>query len=440
MRNNGAVRLLPYNALVNPQHFAHMRTSTAICALSLLLPLSAQAAQKMPKLIDSKAGEQTVALYENLHVVGQNHVLFGHHDTLAYGHDWIAEPNRSDIKDVTGDFPAVYGWDLAPLEPEDMNPKLNKQRMSKELMLDFARQGYERGGVITYCWHASNPVTKKNFHDRTPAMHTMLPGGENHEYLKLMLDRFAEFFKELDPIPVVFRPYHEHNGEWFWWGKTNCSEEDFIAIWRFTVEYLRDVKEVHNLIYAFSPDRGRIDLDKGYADYFYAYPGDEYVDIIGLDDYVDVREPRAEVDPGEKPEKPIEGKILDLVTSLEMIVRIAEERGKVPALTETGNDQQKIPNWWTKVLLRALDANDKTRKVAWVEVWRNANAELEGHEHYFAPFKGHPMEADFIDFCNTDLVMLESDLPDMYKRPCCPKESPKCEDSLTECPDKPCGK
>ncbi len=369
----------------------------------------------MPKLIDTKATAQTVALFENLHKTGTKHVLFGHHDTLAYGHDWIGEPNRSDIKDVTGDYPAVYGWDLAPLEPADMNPHPGRERMNETRMLAFANQAFGRGGVVTYCWHAANPVTKKSFYDLTPALHTLLPGGEQHGYYLTMLDRFAEYFGKLSPMPVIFRPFHEHNGEWFWWGKTHCSEEDYIALWRFTVKYLRDVKGVHNLIYAFSPDRGRIDLSKGDTDYFYGWPGDDYVDIIGLDDYVDVRMPRENPALGETPEKSLEGKMQDLVTSLEMIARIAEERGKVPALTETGNDQQTIPNWWTKVLLPCLDASELTRRTAWVEVWRNANAELEGHEHFFAPYKGHPMAEDFIEFCNSDLILLENDLPYMYR-------------------------
>lgn len=45
-------------------------------------------------------------------------------------------------------------------------------------------------------------------------------------------------------IPVIFRPYHEHNGDWFWWGKGVNSEEDYIKLWQFTVEYLRDEKDV----------------------------------------------------------------------------------------------------------------------------------------------------------------------------------------------------
>ncbi|MFA5257571.1 MAG: glycosyl hydrolase [Opitutales bacterium] len=387
--------------------------------------ISAGAAQ--PKLIDAQATPQTVALFHMLNAVGQEHVLFGHHDTLAYGHDWIGDPNRSDVKDVTGDFPAVYGWDLNPLEPAGMNPPPGRTTLTEADLLAYARQAYSRGGVLTYCWHQANPVTKGSFYDLTPGLHTLLPGGEHHDYYLMMLDRIAAFFKQLSPMPVIFRPYHEHNGEWFWWGKTHCTEADFIAMWRFTITYLRDVKGVHNVIYAFSPDRGRIDYANGDADYFYGYPGDEYVDIMGLDDYVDVGKVHEGLTQEGKPQPTREEKNANFVRGLEMVVKIAEDRGKVPALTEAGCEALSVPDWWTEVLLKGLNANAQTRKVVYVEVWRNANVKLEGMKnHFFAPFPGQATAEDFIKFRDSDLIMFESELPDMYSESVCEAEPSGC--------------
>jgi mannan endo-1,4-beta-mannosidase len=59
-------------------------------------------------------------------------------------------------------------------------------------------------------------------------------------------------------------------------------------LWQFTVHYLRDTKKLHNLIYVFSPDRSRWNLDDAPVDYLYAYPGDDYVDVLGIDNYRDV--------------------------------------------------------------------------------------------------------------------------------------------------------
>ena len=82
-------------------------------------------------------------------------------------------------------------------------------------------------------------------------------------------------------IPVVFRMYHEHTGAWFWWGSKQCTPEEYKQLWIMTVEYLRDKKNVHNLLYAYSPSE-----TKNEAEYLERYPGDEYVDIVGYDCYV----------------------------------------------------------------------------------------------------------------------------------------------------------
>jgi mannan endo-1,4-beta-mannosidase len=146
-------------------------------------------------------------------------------------------------------------------------------------------------------------------------------------------------------MPIVFRPFHEHNGDWFWWGKGIASEEDYIKLWRFTIEYLRDEKGVHNLLYSFSPDRSRMKIENIESDYFYAYPGDDYVDIFGFDDYWDA---------GYKGNKaPPEERLADFITALEAVVRLAEARGKIPALTETGLDALPQSDWYTSVLLKA---------------------------------------------------------------------------------------
>lgn len=80
--------------------------------------------------------------------------------------------------------------------------------------------------------------------------------------------------------PVLFRPFHEHTGSGFWWGEAQCTPDEYRALWRFTVEYLRDVKRVHNLLYVYSPD-----LYRDAEHYMERYPGDEWVDVLGLDAY-----------------------------------------------------------------------------------------------------------------------------------------------------------
>ncbi len=67
-------------------------------------------------IVDRKATTETVALYNNLKKRLNKGFMFGHQDDLAYGVGWKYQDGRSDIKDVTGDYPAVYGWELGDLE------------------------------------------------------------------------------------------------------------------------------------------------------------------------------------------------------------------------------------------------------------------------------------------------------------------------------------
>lgn len=119
---------------------------------------------------------------------------------------------------------------------------------------------------------------------------SILPGGQNHERYKKDLRKVAEFSSSLRDddgklIPFIFRPFHEFDGEWFWWGAAYNEPEEFKDLWRFTVHYLRDILNVHNMLYAFSPD---IKFDSR-EDYLLRYPGDDYVDILGFDDYEDFK-------------------------------------------------------------------------------------------------------------------------------------------------------
>ena len=356
------------------------------------------------QLIDSQATPETKALYQNLAVIAPQATLFGHQSTLAYGYNWKLEAGRSDVKEVTGSYPAVYGWDVGGFETGELLEA--HVGYGKKELAAWSREAFERGGVVTYAWHMSNPVSNESFYDKTPAVHAIIPGGEKHAEYVATLDKLAEFFEALAPMPIIFRPFHEHNGDWFWWGKGFCTEEDYITLWRFTIDYLKDEKGIRNLIYAFSPDRSRMDLGSDNA-YFYAYPGDDYVDIIGLDNYWDVGHP------GNK--QSAEVNHANFVKSLELIVRIAESKNKVAALTETGADTLPDPNWWNDVMLKGINANEQTRKIAYVQVWRNANRQLEGRDHFYVPYPGHPGAEDFRRFRNDPSILFEDELPKLYQ-------------------------
>src|SRR5688572_15857124 len=84
------------------------------CFVMFLLSCSSSAQTDLPA--DKHATKETISLYQKLKKLAAKGVMFGHQDDLAYGVGWKYQKNRSDIKDVTGDYPAVYGWELGHLE------------------------------------------------------------------------------------------------------------------------------------------------------------------------------------------------------------------------------------------------------------------------------------------------------------------------------------
>ena len=355
-------------------------------------------------LVDKLATNKTLALFNNLRAISASKVLFGHQETTAYGIGWVNEGgnNKSDVKKVCGDFPAIYGWDIG-----DIGQGKNLDGVPFNQIKVLIKDAYDRGGVNTISFHQDNPVSGGHAWDTTRAVPHLLPGGPNHKDYTERLNLVAEFLKDLKAddgsfIPVIFRPYHEHNGDWFWWGKGPSDEEDFIALWQFTVNYLKNKKNVHNLLYAFSPDRSRIKDAANPGEYLYGYPGDDYVDIIGVDNYFDVG--------SHWNKKPLKEQSVSFINSLEVVVKLAEQRGKIAALTETGLDKLHIDGWWSDVILAGINANETTRRIAYLSVWRNANT-----EHFHAPYPGHKSVDDFIKFFSHPITVFESELPDMYK-------------------------
>jgi mannan endo-1,4-beta-mannosidase len=354
--------------------------------------------------IDRDATPATVALYRSLQALQGTKVLFGHQDDLACGTGWAAEAGRSDVKEVTGAHPAVHGFDLGHVE---LGAEQNLDGVRFEDIRRHVREAYAMGALVTLSWHADDPVTGGTAWTELESVPHLLPGGSHAEQLAVALDRVADFLASLTdddgaPIPVVFRPYHEHTGDWFWWG-THNRPEDVAGLWRHTVEHLRDHRGLHHLLWAYSPDRSRIRLEAFAEDYLWGYPGDDYVDVLGLDDYWDLGH--------EQNPQPLEQQHADLITSLTEVARLAAERDKLAALTEVGVVRDG-PDPWSGYLLTALTANEGTRRHVWALTWRNPAEETEPA---FTPAPGSPTAPDLVRFARDPFVVLADELPDLYR-------------------------
>lgn len=371
-----------------------------ILICSLLMNNSVHSQEIKPSA--KNATIQVVNLYKNLHALKGKGVMFGHQDALAYGVNWRYEDGRSDIKDVTGDYPAVYGWDIGGLEIGNDN---NLDGVPFKKMRNYIREVYERGGVNTISWHPRSPIgAEKGSWDTTRGTVTgILPGGINHKLYKEWLDKAAVFLKSLkgtkgELIPVLFRPYHEHTGSWFWWGKNAATDAEYKTLWRFTVYYLQEVKKVNNLLWVYST-AGDV---KSEHEFLERYPGDDVVDILGFDAY-------QYDDPAKS-----NAFVTNVDNLLGIVSKIARDKNKLHALTETGYEAIPYATWWTDVLWKAMEKHD----ASYVLVWRNHGlAKWNNVMHYYAPYNGQVSAKNFVDFYQLDKTIFQQAVSDqgLYK-------------------------
>ena len=354
--------------------------------LFLFIGLATFAAKPVPS--DPKATPEAVKLYQKMMKLQHKGMMFGHQDDMAYGTTWYAKEGRSDVKDVCGDYPAIIGWELGHLELGD---KYSLDSVYFDNIRKGIRYADKMGAINTVSWHHRNALTGGTAWDVSSkkTVASILPGGEKHDLYVKYLDKLADFMLSLKTdqgklIPILFRPYHEHTGSWFWWGKNLCSVDEYKTLWRFTVNYLRKTKNIHNLLFAYSTDRF-ITAEE----YLERYPGDDLIDLVGFDLYDRGPEYTA-----------------TLGNCAKIVSKIAADKNKIGAVTEAGGPIAKNPEWWTKTLLEALRPYD----LSYVLVWRNPTVTSKAKDMPFGPSKGSPSEQDFIKFHNDPKTLFLKDI------------------------------
>lgn len=338
-------------------------------------------------LADVKASDQAKFLYYRIQQISKKGIAFGHQDATAYGIGWEHgdDPSnlRSDIKEVTGKLPAVHGYDIGHIE---LGGPYNLDTVSFALMKEHIQELHAMGAIITMSWHLDNPVSNGSSWDTTAAVSSILKGGAERMKYELWIERLSTFFNSLrdyidNVIPVVFRPYHEMNGSWFWWGEDHCSPAEYKQLWVETQELLKK-NDVHSLLYAYSPNtlESEDDFDK-------FYPGDEYVDILGVDIYNHSGN---------------EVFTTQLINNLGILRQRALAKNKPYALTESGNNNFGVDkDWWTKVVYPGI----KDSGIAWTLFWRNDNP-----KHYFSTYPGEISEEDFREFARLQNILFLEDI------------------------------
>ena len=308
-------------------------------------------------------------LVARLQQLQQQGYMMGHQDDPFYGVTWEWDTNRSDVKETCGDYPAVMGFDLGGIEMAD-NKNLDSvpfRRIHDELIAH-----YKRGGIVTLSWHPRNPLTGGTAWDvsNDQTVRSVLYGGCMHVKFQTWIKRVADFIETLkddngQPVPIIFRPWHENNGSWFWWGEKLCTASEYKALWNMVQDYMSG-RGFTNLLWSYSPNMGDI-TDENFME---RYPGDDRVGLIGLDAY----QWGTEID-----------FVNGINANLATLGGIAKRRDKLLALTECGLKNMSDPTWWTRVLKPQMDKYP----ICYFLLWRNYK------EEYFGPSPQLECAADF---------------------------------------------
>ena len=310
-----------------------------------MLALGANAKQK----VQNTPAQQ---LIERLKTLQKRGVMFGHQDALFYGTTWKWEYGRSDVNDVCGDYPAVLGCELGGLE---LGNDKNLDGVAFDKMCQQIIAHHQKGGIITISWHTYNPVTGKDaWNTDGDAVTAVLPGGKEVAKMQLWHARLAQFLGSLKDergraIPVIFRPWHEMSGAWFWWGNKQCTPEQYKALFCLTFNAMADAG-LTNLVWSYSPN---VKANNTPEHYFSYYPGDAFVDVLGVDVYQF---------------KGSEVFIEQCQNEMRIMATYAKKHKKLYALTEAGYRNTPDAQWYSSTLLPAI----KGFAPSYVLLWRNA--------------------------------------------------------------------
>ena len=370
-------------------------------------------------MTDPNATASAKALYAYLQgLTESDQVLFGHQNDVSRS---VSGKELGDVKDVTGSVSGIFGIDSLALFGSEAGGTDAKTAL--ENSIKYSKDAAANGAIVTLSAHMPNftnaKITKNedgtyNFFNcdfneskdtSGDSLKKILPGGEKNEVYKAYLDTIANYAKALqeDNRPVIFRPFHENTGSWFWWGSANTAES-YKSLYAYTREYLES-QGVHNMLYVYSPN-GPLESE---ADYMKAYPGDAYVDILAFDYYNDFNTYPASADTSF---------FNSLDTTCSVVSSVAKKHDKLAAISETGTrvmkkdgsdnegllvknnpvSEAKSGKNWYKEVSNIAKKND----MPYYLVWANFS-----DTNFYVPYKyndtlGQEMINDFISYYNDD--------------------------------------
>lgn len=229
------------------------------------------------RLSNPFASDQCKALMDYFADIYGKRIITGQHTSAANG------PEIDHIYQATGQLPALRGFDLLSysLNTNSRNGTdscLNELANNKGSVEKAIEWSCVHGGIVTFCWHWFSPIggMDKSFYTKNTDFDlktALIPNTSEYQSLVADIDAIGKALSKLCEarIPVIWRPLHEADGKWFWWGAKGSQE--FLRLWQLMYERLTDYHKLNNLIWVWSAQKPKW------------YPGDEWVDIVGMDIY-----------------------------------------------------------------------------------------------------------------------------------------------------------
>jgi|CZKI01.1.fsa_nt_gi mannan endo-1,4-beta-mannosidase len=241
--------------------------------------------------VTPQASPEAKALLQLLYDVSGKYTLTGQHNPPN-----AKSRNSQFAAKYIGKTPVIFGSDWGHAKAGDSDSYLARPDIVQE-----AIRQHQLGSLVALCWHAvpptaDEPITFRQLANSDPKALTsvqgklldgqfrdvLTPGTALYNHWCAQVDTIAAFLKQLQDahVPVLWRPYHEMNGDWFWWGG-RTGEYSTIALYRQMFDRLVNYHHLNNLIWVWSMDRPS-QPGREHAKYF---PGIQYVDVLALDVY-----------------------------------------------------------------------------------------------------------------------------------------------------------
>ncbi len=252
------------------------RLAAAALLLFCALPTRAQ------EPVNPHASPEARALLRYLYSISGRYTLAGQHNYANHIARWTDR-----AYDLTGKYPALFGQDFGFEAGADKDSILGRP----ELIAEVERQ-YRNGAVVTLTWHAVRPTDDEpvSFRESVQGHLTdfewselLTPGSTLYNRWCAQVDLIAGYLAQLRDarVPILFRPYHEINGGWFWWNGRK-GKDGSAALYRQLYDRFVNRHHLDNLIWVWNASPPAGSNPGPYADYF---PGLECADVLSVDIY-----------------------------------------------------------------------------------------------------------------------------------------------------------